>query len=1246
MKETHKRAKDILTDLKGLDKARELFAELNYDVTHDTLSRAGWGKAAAEALSEDPQIIAAHGDFQIIYGRLASDRLLIGRERPVVNRLLQNHQYALFLFSDIERENWHFVNVKYDDDVSKRRLFRRITVGPDERLRTAIERLSMLDLEAIRPGLAEIPPLEIQTRHDEAFDVEAVTKEFYKTYKVFFQWIVKTIGQNKDKRKTHAFTQQLLNRLMFIYFIQKLCQGEENRKYWLNNDPFYLKNLWNRYQKNNWGKDKFYSLFLEGLFFYAFNKNYGLHNLGLPKEVANEYANMPYLNGGLFSKESELDNIGFFIPDIIFEKLFNPDQCLKDKEGKLHYGLLEHYNFTVREDTPLDVEVAVDPVMLGKVYESLVNEEERGRAGIFYTQPAELNFMCRSALTEYLDGKIPLSKAEIIHLVNEIDNPESIPESPAISLTVLRESLENLRIVDPACGSGAFLVTMLNILVQLHSYIAFQSGSEPNTFQLKKEIISNNLFGVDIKEWACRVAELRLWLSLIIETEGKFIDLYTRPLLPNLSFKIRCGDSLVEEIAGKSISLRGEFSHIGSGLRRKIDELLDVKKNYFDNRLDKTAGELRIKKMQDELFKKIISDKITEIDASISTLKFTKPEQQRELFAKTEEQQELFEKDEKERKIKDEMEIRRLSQEKDTLVSIYTQGKGKFFWDIDFAEVFTKGGFDIVIGNPPYVRQEKIAPQDLLPEEITPEIKRKYKEQLFRSVQTQWGSWLKIEKRADLYIYFYLHGLSLLNPNGIFCFITSNSWLDVGYGAGLQEFLLRNIKTKLICDNLAKRSFAESDVNTIITLFQRPDKKEKLDSGLVKFVAFKKPFGEVINSDNLISIENSGENVNTSDFRLRALTQSKLLVEGMEAEEEKMSVKGTKHLVPGEGAKEIEEPSAPYLSLGKEHVGKYVGNKWGGKYLRAPDIFFKILEKGKGKLVRLGDIAEVRFGIKTGCNEFFYLPSKHFDIKKEGKYFKLIPKHEGLPENLRIEEEFLIPIVKTAKDSPLLSIDSSKLNTKLFCCHEFPAGKDAQRYIDWGEKRKFHKIRSVSGRKFWFDVGVKNLPSGIIPRRVGERMPVFVANGCLEDCCLFGILLNDKNMEQQYLALLNTTPVRLDLEVNTRHLTGAQAVADTNVYVVKELNIVDIDTLNVVGKQKLSEAWFKVSKRKSMSIFRELGIDPKQPIRSQKPNPLPDRKALDDIVFDILGLTRDERNEVYCAVCELVKNRLDKARSV
>ena len=278
-----------------------------------------------------------------------------------------------------------------------------------------------------------------------------------------------------------------------------------------------------------------------------------------------------------------------------------------------------------------------------------------------------------------------------------------------------------------------------------------------------------------------------------------------------------------------------------------------------------------------------------------------------------------------------------------------------FVWDIAFVEIFTgeKGGFDIVIGNPPYVRQENIADPNLPRERITPANKKAYKAKLARSVYQAFPRFFryrrekdikpdnpspavshKIDAKSDLYIYFYFHGLSLLNPKGAFCFITSNSWLDVGYGKDLQEFTLKHCHIKQIIDNQARRSFASADVNTVICLFSAPN--EKRQRGLdhkTRFVTFKTAFEGVLDAVIFEEVEEAKKRRTTPEHRIFPISQGDLLEAGTD-----------------------DTASKP----------KYTGDKWGGKYLRAPDIYWTILEKGKDKLVRLGDVAEVRFGIKTG----------------------------------------------------------------------------------------------------------------------------------------------------------------------------------------------------------------------------------------------------------------------------------------
>ena len=381
---------NILKNLQGIDPLRELFwTELNYDRQNDGIPRGDWTNTAKNALVEDPVLFATGGigaAFQVIYARLNSDRLLLTAERPVISRLLQDHPYTLFVFSNQEQTDWHFVNVKYDtDDSERRRLFRRITISPHEKLRTASERIAMLELESIdSPDLEELSPLDIQKRHEEAFDVEAVTKQFFEDYQsVFHDFQDDLTGQTEDRRWAHDYALQFLNRCMFLYFIQ--------RKRWIGENTKFLRSFWESYQATDEPADSFVDRWLKVLFFEAFNNKFHGGHRHFPDTIREALSLAPYLNGGLFTENALDGEYDFQISDQRFEGIFD---------------FLENYNFTIAEDSPLDQEVAVDPEMIGKVYESLVNvsdeADERGDAGIFYTPRTEIDLMCRLALVDNL----------------------------------------------------------------------------------------------------------------------------------------------------------------------------------------------------------------------------------------------------------------------------------------------------------------------------------------------------------------------------------------------------------------------------------------------------------------------------------------------------------------------------------------------------------------------------------------------------------------------------------------------------------------------------------------------------------------------------------------------------------------------------------------------------------------------------------------------------------------------------
>lgn len=495
------------------------------------------------------------------------------------------------------------------------------------------------------------------------------------------------------------------------------------------------------------------------------------------------------------------------------------------------------------------------------------------------------------SLVEYLASETGIDKEKIINFV--FDSRNKIENFSKEDLAKIRSKLDRVKIVDPAVGSASFLVGMMNILVELHTLLTKKiEGRDENIFALKERIIQENLYGVDVKDWAVMVGELRFWLSLIIETEEKYMDIYTKPLLSNLSFKIRQGDSLVEKIVGIQVSLRGEFwRYLPKSIEYKIRELIDRKNAFFSGERSADLREIKeIEKLEHEIFTEIISSKMKELLNQYSRLDNEKKQ--------LKEQKDLFGKEDTKfkEKIKEiELKMKELLEEKEkyeiTLQNLKKKTqKDYFLWEVDFAEVFAeKGGFDIVIGNPPYVRQELIAPpledKNKYSDEEWKKIKAQYKEKLISSVKNIWRDVKKIDKKSDLYVYFYYHGLSLLRDGGLFCFINSNAWLDVGYGAGLQEFLLKNMRPIYVIDNLKRRTFKESDVNTVIVVIQKL--QEKLQDYTIKFVAFKKLFEDVINAEVIKRIERARQLIlDDEDFKIFPVTKKELLIEGVEINKE------------------------------------------------------------------------------------------------------------------------------------------------------------------------------------------------------------------------------------------------------------------------------------------------------------------------------------------------------------------------
>ena len=411
----------------------------------------------------------------------------------------------LLVFTNTSATQLHFIHPKLE---GTRPVLRRMVVERDLPRRTAVQQVANIYWDHRRSG-------DIRAALESAFDVERVTNRFFGEYKRIFAAAENGVtGFGDDAESRRPFVQTLFNRLMFVYFLQ--------RKSWLTfkGDNDYLNALWKDYPTQSEDKN-FYEHRLKPLFFAGLNNP---QSRNLQTDNPTLYAligKVPFLNGGLFERTDLDRRVGVEVPDAAIE------QVLRD--------LFDKFNFTVMESTPFDIEVAVDPEMLGKVFEELVTG--RHESGSYYTPRPVVSFMCREALKGYLSGHDTGLDVVVVARFVEEHEPSGISLASA---SRVGQALDEVTVVDPACGSGAYLLGMMQELVELQTALYNVGVDARSLYELKLHIIERNLYGVDIDEFAVNVAMLRLWLSLAIDYEGD-----SPPPLPNLDFKIVRGDSLL-----------------------------------------------------------------------------------------------------------------------------------------------------------------------------------------------------------------------------------------------------------------------------------------------------------------------------------------------------------------------------------------------------------------------------------------------------------------------------------------------------------------------------------------------------------------------------------------------------------------------------------------------------------------------------------------------------------------------------
>jgi len=619
-----------------------------------------------------------------------------------------------------------------------------------------------------------------------AFDVEKLSDDFFREYKVFYEDIVQyvtgaryvEVKKNKYERTemsapnseifdqfTEAYgddaekavrnyVKKLMGRLVFIQFLQKkgwlgIPMGTDG---WKGGDKDFLQHLFDHVSPEE--QNSFVDKVLEEVLFYSFNRKESERKL---KNSTLKKFKFPFLNCGLFDKDRD-DDFDFALPGAVFhnKKFYDTERKAPDIKNwntkrKPYFNdevcglfdFFDRFNFTIDENDPTDADVSVDPEMLGKIFENLL--EDNKDKGAFYTPKEIVGYMCNESLIAYLESECP----SLCHTKDSSCHPErsasGVEGSRIRALVVdlnadsfnekeketLDQKLSEVKICDPAIGSGAFPMGLLNLLYKTRLKLGVvQKKSKNPEATLKREIIQQNIYGVDIEKGAVDIAQLRFWLSLVV-------DEVEPDALPNLEYKIMQGNSLLESYEGIDLS-----SLAGEGKNRSRGKASDQMSLVFDE-----------KQAMEQIQKDLNS------------------------FYKTDDYN-VKEHLKKDINLNVKNYIKHIAPEKSKAIDALPLPNDKFFlWHTYFRDVFDrkgKSGFDIVIGNPPYIDSETMT-------SVMPESRALYA----KKYETAKGNW-------DMFVIFIELGMNLCNDKGVYSFIIPNKLIAAKYSLTLREKIRNN----------------------------------------------------------------------------------------------------------------------------------------------------------------------------------------------------------------------------------------------------------------------------------------------------------------------------------------------------------------------------------------------------------------------------------------------------------------------
>lgn len=702
------------------------------------------------------------------------------------------------------------------------------------------------------------------------FSIEILTKDFYNE---LFRWYENAINvfvpypATDTKREEHII--RLITRLMFVWFVK---QKKLIPDYLF--DENYLKSILRDFNPDDHTSGVYYNAILQNLFFATLNceiadRSFASDSSGYKgynddykiktkyrdnkgqswfikshDEIIKMFDSIPFLNGGLF--ECLTKDQGTNDPDDGFSRekkfrAFIPNNIFFDKEDGI-ISILRKYNWTIEENSPADIEVALDPELLGKVFENLLGtynpetrETARKDSGSFYTPRQIVQYMTDESLIAYLAKDIDGNNDKAYRLISSLDLPDDIKADNDYCEKAINV-LQNIKILDPACGSGAFPMGLLNRIVE----IVCKIKPDTNKYELKLNLIENCIYGVDIQTIAIQISKLRCFISLICEQErnDNRLDNYGIHPLPNLETKFVAANTLVSlnqnisdemKLPDKTLdTLKQELYNIRVHQMIKVSSYKEKKKlREKDKQLCKEVTLLvsdRLGKPNQEridMYLKQISAKEAE-KKNYKGSRFETITAKQSLFDDFEPQQSFQIDVNKQKRDKIDSEIkniyRMIEREKNKVLSSQTEREIKRLieWDpykptasSDFFDAHwmfnIKDGFDIVIGNPPYVQLQKLSEP----------IKTIYKNQKYEA----------FDSMGDMYCLFYEKGIQLLKDNGLLCYITSNKWMRAGYGENLRGFFIKN--NPLLLVDLGAGVFNSATVDTNILLVEKKgyDKK-------------------------------------------------------------------------------------------------------------------------------------------------------------------------------------------------------------------------------------------------------------------------------------------------------------------------------------------------------------------------------------------------------------------------------------